>query len=532
MSVLHHSVMASKRKGAPAAAAAGARKSLRGGGRSSAGGEPLDEAADKRLAADVKKAEDESRRDSYVRVASTEGLWAWGADHDGWALPRSATRDEVINTLMERRALPVGSTAALNKCWRTHCGGSSREFPPADEEEDPPEEGAQPEVKNAIKAVAPAAASSAAAAAASSSPASTVPESLGPMRSCSLCGGCQHSVTEKFKCNGCGMNNALPFSDEMNVYLRAIKSGAPAPPPGGNATTISGQSITTSKASKRDEEFKRLAQEGDPYPLFEEKGPFTAEQAFALGRNAFLATDYAPASAWLKALASSGKLTQPAVAIPIPLSQVAREREQHGDAMLILRDGRLTQSNALEVAPLKSMSDLMMAFAGVIGPALIQQPAALSNWFAMLVSTVMVEKDSNSWPAARKFIHDTLTDSVNRRVPFNAYDTRIVDAVTRWARTQSAPPAHHLQAACAAAGGRSAPPGQADARAECCKDWNFGRCARSQCNRVHECMWLACTATDKKHQGKECAQRPPPRGAAAGARNDGGGGKAPPPKRS
>lgn len=529
--------MASKRKAAPVpAAAAGARKSLRGGGRSAPGADPVpDDAAERRLAADIKKAEEASRRESFVRVASTEGLWAWGKDHAGWTLARDSSRDAVIDALMKEGALAVPSMTALNKNWRKVCGGAAREVAPldADSEDEPHisddiDGDGHPAGQLARTGGPPS--SSAAAAAAASSPASASPESLiGPLRGCTHCGSHQQATTDAFKCTGCGMNSALTFDHQMNVYLRSLK--APTAPTLSSGSTISGQS-TANKISKRDEEFKRLAQDGDPYPLFEDKGPFTSEQAFAMGRNAFLATDYAPVSVWLKALASSGKLTQPGAALPVPLSQVAREREQQGDAMLILRDGRFTQSNALEVAPLKSSSDLMLAFAGVIGPALILQPAALSNWFALLVSTVMVEKDNNNnWLAARKFLHDTLTDSVNRRVPFNAYDTRIIDAVTRWARAP-APLAHHH----AAAGGggalrnSNAPAGQVDARLECCKDWNFGRCTRAQCNRVHECMWLACTAADKKHPGKDCAQRPP-RGPAA-AVHKGGGGKAPPPKRS
>jgi hypothetical protein len=468
-------------------------------------------------------------------------LWAWGKDHAGWTLARDSSRDAVIDALMKEGALAVPSMTALNKNWRKVCGGAARAVAPLDadsEDEDIDGDGhsAQEDTSTAAETSkaeqlarsCPSSSSSAAAAAAASGPASATPESLiGPLRGCTHCGSHQHATTDSFKCIGCGMNSALTFDHQMNVYLRSLKAPTALTPSSGS--TVSGQS-TANKISKRDEEFKRLAQDGDPYPLFEDKGPFTSEQAFAMGRNAFLATDYAPVSVWLKALACSGKLTQPGAALPVPLSQVAREREQQGDAMLILRDGRFTQSNALEVAPLKSSSDLMLAFAGVIGPALILQPAALSNWFALLVSTVMVEKDNNNnWLAARKFLHDTLTDSVNRRVPFNAYDTRIVDAVTRWARTQSAPPAHHAPAA--GGGDRSAPSGQADARLECCKDWNFGRCTRFQCNRLHECMWLACTAADKKHPGKDCAQRPAPRGPAAGVQK-GGGGKAPPPKRS
>ena len=179
------------------------------------------------------------------------------------------------------------------------------------------------------------------------------------------------------------------------------------------------------------------------------------------------------------------------------------------------------------------MTDLVIAFASTIGPAIIQKPAALGNWFALLHSTAMVEKDNNNnWLAARKFLHDTLADSVSRRVPFNAYDSRIIDAVTRWARSQNAPAQHHapaMQNRGAAAGG-GAPAGQVDARADCCKDWNFNRCNRAPgtCNRVHECMWLACKAPDKKHRGVECAHKPPPKnGGAVG----GGGGRGPPASR-
>ena len=142
-------MMAPKRKGAPAAAAAGSRKSLRGGGRLAPGADLPDDAADRRLAADTKKAEEESRRDSFVRVASTEGLWAWGKDHDGWTLARGASRDAVIDALMKEGALAVPSMTALNKNWRKVCGGAARASAPLDAEDeddssadgdDPPQE--------------------------------------------------------------------------------------------------------------------------------------------------------------------------------------------------------------------------------------------------------------------------------------------------------------------------------------------------------------------------------------------------------
>ena len=531
--------MSGKRKApaGPAAAAAGERKSQRSGSRSSAGKDPPDDAADKRLAADLKKAEDASRRESYVRVASTEGLWMWGKDHGGWDLPESASRDEVIDALVKLGAVAVGSQAALEKNWRRHAGARANETAPLDEEGDPDpedEEGGAPPPppppppKDAKPA---SSADAAAAAAASANPASATTESLaGPLRACGLCGGHQHSVIETFKCLACGMNNAHGFDHEMNVWLRGLKSGVHAPASGGSS--ISGQSqITANKVSKRDEEFKRQAQEGDPYPRFEEKGAFTPEQAFRVGRGSFLATDYAPSSEWLTKLVQSGKLTQVGATLPVPLSQVAREREQQGgDAMLILRDGRLTQSSSIEVAPLNSMRDLVTAFVSTIGPALIQQPAALSDWFSMLRSVVNVEKDTGGWPAARKFLHDTLADSVNRRAPFGAYDPRILDAVTRWSRAQGGAPAPAQQPGRGPPGG-AAPQGHVDAKPECCKDWNFGRCSRASCNRLHECMWLACTAADKKHAGMTCAQRPPPVSRVPIPARSGGGGKFPPPPR-
>jgi hypothetical protein len=258
-----------------------------------------------------------------------------------------------------------------------------------------------------------------------------------PLRACSLCLNHQHSTTEKFRCDACGMNSALPFEHEINVYLRALMApSAPAAPTSSTLAPVEQRSRSANKLSKRDEEFRRLAQDGVPYPLFEDGGKLTSEEAFALGRNSFLATDYAPPSAWLKALAASGKLTQPGFALPVPLGQAVREREQQGDALLILRDGRVTQSGTEVAPPLKNMTDLVIAFASTIGPAIIQKPAALANWFALLHSTAMVEKDSNSWPAARKFLHDTLADSAYRRVPFALYDTRIIDAVERWVRAQ------------------------------------------------------------------------------------------------
>jgi hypothetical protein len=357
----------------------------------------------------------------------------------------------------------------------------------------------------------------------------------------------QQANSAVFACRNCGMRSDLLYTDPRNDYLRQLRVGTPASSSAAAAASSSGgassfgQSLTTPRKqfSKRDEEFERLAAEGDAYPRFAQTAALLPQDALRLVRGSFLATDYTAPSAALVRLIQSGKMTEVGAALPQPVSETHRDRDQLGsDATLLLRDGRITTANSLKIPPLGSLRDFFSALTSSILPSLFGQQAALADWLS-LSRTIIAVESHHGWPAARKYLSDTLADCVNRRVPFAEYNPRTMDAVVRFANS------HLIQASSRQAAIQPQPQQRAhsnfgqsngsppDARDNCCRDWNFERCNRSNCNLTHECMWLACTATDKRHPGSKCVNRPPPQprrwpassGAAPRDANSNGGGR-------
>jgi len=66
-----------------------------------------DEVEKKRHERDLATATKQSRRDAFAKEESTQVLWAWGADCEGWKLAHTATRTQVLDGLVKIGAPPI-----------------------------------------------------------------------------------------------------------------------------------------------------------------------------------------------------------------------------------------------------------------------------------------------------------------------------------------------------------------------------------------------------------------------------------------
>ena len=236
----------------------------------------LSAAEDRRLAADTAKAKAASRREAFDKIPSTEGLWAWGKDCVGWKVPAASMhkRDVVLDALVVIDAPVVKTKKEFADNWRRHLGiADKKAAPPSDtDEEEVNEAAAFAQAARDKKAAAAAAAAAPAAAAASQRAIAPSPEGdrrPTPTRACEHCMSEAQHATPAFRCADCGMRSDLPFDAPINVHLR----GAASSSSGQSDTETSSVRTPKEALSRRDKELERLAEEGAPFPRFDDAAP-------------------------------------------------------------------------------------------------------------------------------------------------------------------------------------------------------------------------------------------------------------------
>ena len=515
---------------------------------------------EKRLAADMAEAQARSlalaRRESFDKFSpSSEGLWAWGKDCRGWTLAHEHMhdREKVLDALVAVGAPLIGNKKKqFIDNWRHHLDVEDPDAQPPpdealeqgdedDEEDESAGDGGQPassanaaaefaaakreQVARDKQERAAAAAAAPAAAARSPAPPVVVDRRPMPMRACRHCLFEAPHATPAFKCtnSACLMRSDLDWDAPQNVYFR------------GGGSVASGQSDTDTPAarapkdalSRRDKEFERLADEGAPFPRFEETAAISSADALEGVRESMWATNYADPTVSLLKLIRSGKAVKMGFLLPRLASQT-QTRADFADTGILFVNGRSEATGSVVAPTLQSWDDFTHALLSVVIPALFDRPRALLDWVT-LARTVQELNREHGWPTANRYLDAVLADKVTRRAPFGAYDSRIYDAVTKphgggaarsaFAGTpQRGAGAPSFGGAAAYSSPAPRPPAAApDAHAHACRDWNFGRCNRPACAMAHECMWIACRAADRAHPGNACAHRPPPMSRGGGS---------------
>ena len=443
-----------------------------------------------------------SRREAFESY-DTAVLYAWGADHVGWTIPRAAAtdRDRILTALSTTAGIGMPESAAqMEKCWRKVMKpGKGTAFPAwkhaeASENEDGDDDmhsqhddasapepgsaaGADPRdaaiaalerqlrhqqasskhAQQAQHAHVPHAQGVAAASAPTPAPAPHTAATASRLTTCSLCYA-QQTVSDpsNFRCTACGQIPHLGFDHDQNKYWRQHARDLAAQ--AALASSSSGQSNTTQTSAspsthltKREKEFERLAAEHGQLQAFMSTTALSVADALRISRQSYAAATYSPTPPSLLKLIQYGALMRVGHALPRPLAAVDKQAEA-ADTTLYFSHGKFSQADSVLAPPLTCLRDFTFALFSTILPALVGQPMATAHWFA-LARTVHEMDREHGWAAACAYLDMLLSDRIHRDATFGDYDRDMVHSATRPQRAAAATPS------AAAAATRTGPAG-------------------------------------------------------------------------
>jgi len=526
---------------APAAAGSAAKRAKRAAPPSA----PIPLAAspqNERANAQTKAALAASRRDAF-KAYHTQLLWAWGADHEGWAIPHtdSSDRERILTTLSSAPGIVMPqSDKQMEKCWRRvmkplkgaavptlgheQASSASEDDDAGDGGEhgthapliDPRDEELRA-LRQALSEKHQASRTAATVRPAAASASAPPPASGAQLQhtTCSLCYAAQVVADPtNFRCTGCGQIPHLGFAHEQNAYCRklhaaslALASAASSGSTGQSSTTQSTVS-SAPQLNKREKEFERLANERPQLRVFASQAAVSVAEALRTSRLGYAAGEYMQTPASLLRLVQSGNLMRVGHALPRTLASVDSQTDS-ADAVFLMQNGKMTAADSVSAPPLRSLRDFMFALCCTILPALTAQPSATADWLAL--ARTMLELDARyGWPAANSYLEMLLSDRVHRDVSFAEYDRALIDSATR--------PRGQVAAAAAGSAGQSHSAKGASATGAdnpistwipgVCRDYNLSACTRPICRFTHECGWPGCSGTDRKHPAFECHAKP------------------------
>jgi len=309
-------------------------------------------------------------------------------------------------------------------------------------------------------------------------------------------------TAQAWRC-ACGRRGDLPFDHEINREIMSTRAGLSAP---GSASTTSAASSSgtnptnpDSSLSKRDRHFKLLlARVCPPQTAFSFSpalgaSPHGPAHSIVENMKAHQAAENDPPSAHLIALIRAGKLTEVGFALPRPLNE-APDDERNAQVGFVITDrGTWAETSSGTTAPpVPSAQAFCMALFSTILPALVDMPAALSQWFALGRTALQLER-TRGWQAADGYVRQVLNQCRNLGV--DMAPTNMSCLLNTFA--ESAP-----------GGGGAAPqhrpqhsPQQSRAEQRTCHQWNFGNCTYPNCRHRH-----VCSGCGANHKGSSCLQ--------------------------
>jgi hypothetical protein len=348
---------------------------------------------------------------------------------------------------------------------------------------------------------------------------------------------------EPFFCPHCQTRGDLEWGHEQNVKMRdalereaLARAGQVAPSASASSASSQGQfSITAPKLSRLDQEFARMAAHGRDQPLFVGAAaatPWTFEQAVQAVQRAYGASASQAPSAQMVNLVRAGKLRHVGFATPQPLQgALAGDAKVKGRIGFADDDTVVLSSVASKPAEVNSASSFCLALFATILPALIDRPAALSEWLT-LGRTALALDEKFGWKLAMDYVDRQLARSIDAGAPFAAaVDSGVLTelALAGIGRSQQ-----HSS-------GASGPSSSARKERGTCHRFNGDGCSQSAaaCIFLHSCS--NCSSAD--HGAKACprgerGRRPPLSGSSVSTKQShvsrhsragggGGGGGAP-----
>lgn len=398
----------------------------------------MDKAAEeKKLKGDIKKASKESLKDELNKY-STELLYWWGMDYNGWKFPavEANKRDGVIDALLKiKAAAPKDQQDIIRNYkklvredytgeWRYTGGEGSKDKtddsighePDIEEEEDLEEEELQEEEEEVKESPTKRPKTTAA-----SPPPST---SSSP---CRFCG----TPTSHGLCPHCGCSSHYDYNNEINVDLRQVHlsrlsmtgTEQKTVPASAAASASSESEKKESALSGRDKEWKRQTDEGESFPRFTAApSAYSVKKAFEDLRKSYYGANYVqPSDAMIK-LIQSGKLRAIGHATPKSTKEeLESDGRDNSEAKLSIDAKGLKVSEKFKAPPVSSLTSFLKIVTGAIVPSLVMQPQAVLDWVALTRSVILLS-EQYGWESASFYLSSTLTNCVANRKSFGELD--------------------------------------------------------------------------------------------------------------
>lgn len=471
---------------------------------------------DKKESKLTKQALRESSLTAY-QAYSTDLLYHWGLDCDNWndviAKSDSENRELIIKALVNGNISPPASMQEVKKIYKKLAGtaykrsgyaSEQKDESVEDEDEEMEEDDEQAEQSLSLQEgpAAKKARMEPAAAAASSSSSSSEPANL--KGRCTHCGEPNHA----FFCTSCGLRGDKEYTHPQNVDIRNERKAASAT---GKSTSTSDTS--TSSLSKRDKELERLTAVGDPFTAFTATENLKATEALWRVKKAHMGPSYmSPTDSLIKYI-QSGKLTDIGFAVPITIKEHQAAKTTNS-TLSTGENGNVTLIDTARPPKLESMSQLQFTVFSIIIPSLIANPTAITEWCALMRTTMQIEKDKD-WNAAKDYIERTLQLCVEQRMLFGAVVREVLDSVWTQKREGSASAASASASASASSSAKSkknrrSPPSSASTTpghpTAYCRSFNAFGCAREKCLFRHVCS----SCGESLHGARDCSKKPMP----------------------
>ena len=326
---------------------------------------------------------------------------------------------------------------------------------------------------------------------------SPVPKKSRPtsqLHECLHCMKFVESSKDQFICPHCLVRGDLEMSHGTNVHLSQMALRAPATPASkepaaaaASSSASSGQSLSTagiqvSAPKLLDKELQTMLDEHPTNTLFRAVCPddlAIVENRKALGASA----TQRPTTKALQVV-REGKLINIAYALPIAIGSAAALEGRMG----FDSSGNVTVVASKALAKVTTLEQFATAFFSTIGPALVNRPMALAQWFSLGRTALKIQSDNRGdFAPAAAYMEQLLAERVFASEDFSRVSDQILTTIRGAAMARPPQPGaggpDRNRAPDRRGGGGSAHQDRGP-----CFSWNRGAvCATSPCKFAHVC---------------------------------------------
>jgi len=313
---------------------------------------------------------------------------------------------------------------------------------------------------------------------------------------------CEVVATMKpaFVCPKCHLRGDLSAAHATNVHLSKMAQPAPAPlaskepaAAAASSSASSGQSLIStglqvSAPKLLDKELQTMLDEHPANVLFGAVCPddlAIVENRKALGASA----TQRPTTKALQVI-REGKLINIAYALPIAIGSAAALEGKMG----LDSSGNVTVVASKALSKVTTLEQFATAFFSTIGPALVNRPMALAQWFSLGRTALRIQADNRGdFAPAAAYMEQLLSERVFASEDFARVSDQILTTIRGAAMAR---PLQQQQGAGGPDRNRDRRAGGAHPDKGACFNWNRGApCSQTPCKFSHVCS--ECKGTHK-----------------------------------